>query len=276
MLFVRCEDSKPPDILQPILNDNYMYNEHKQVSLVGFFFIGIRIILTNLQRLGIALAANADNAVLPQTPYTTMNITKRLKIMSLNKVMLIGNVGKDPEVRYLDGNNPNSGNTKVATFTLATTERYRDRNGELRENTEWHNIVAWRNSADIAEKYIHKGTQLYIEGKLRTRSWTDQTGNKKYTTEITVDNLQLLGRKPDNSGTQDGGQGYGQPALRQTQGQAYAQPQYQQGGYQPVVQQQAPQATQQSGYQQPVQQPQTPANPVEVAAADMPQDDLPF
>ena len=172
--------------------------------------------------------------------------------MSLNKVMLIGNVGKDPEVRYLDGNNPNSGSTKVATFTLATTERYRDRNGDLRENTEWHNIVAWRNSADVAEKYIRKGTQLYIEGKLRTRSWTDQTGNKRYTTEITVDNLQLLGRKSDNPGAQDGGQGYGQPN---------------------------PQPARQSGYQQ--QQPQqsrqqTPVNPVEVAATDMPQDDLPF
>ncbi len=224
--------------------------------------------------------------------------------MSLNKVMLIGNVGKDPEVRYLDGNNnPNSGSTKVATFTLATTERYRDRNGELRENTEWHNIVAWRNSADVAEKYIRKGTQVYIEGKLRTRSWTDQTGNKRYTTEVTVDNLQLLGRKSDNPGAQDGGQGYGQaqggynagqqggyqqqgqgygqPALRQAQGPAggpaqgpaYAQPQYQQGGYQP-----SQQPTQQTGYQQQVQQPQqqTPVNPIEVAAADMPQDDLPF
>ena len=230
--------------------------------------------------------------------------------MSLNKVMLIGNVGKDPEVRYLDGNNnPNSGSTKVATFTLATTERYRDRNGELRENTEWHNIVAWRNSADVAEKYIRKGTQVYIEGKLRTRSWTDQTGNKRYTTEVTVDNLQLLGRKSDNPGANDGGQaqggyqpqgqqggyqqqgqGYGQPALRQAQGPvggpaqgpaqgpAYAQPQYKQGGYQPV-QQPAPQPMQQTGYQQqPVQQPQqqTPVNPIEVAAADMPQDDLPF
>lgn len=219
--------------------------------------------------------------------------------MSLNKVMLIGNVGKDPEVRYLDGNNnPNSGSTKVATFTLATTERYRDRNGELRENTEWHNIVAWRNSADVAEKYIRKGTQVYIEGKLRTRSWTDQTGNKRYTTEVTVDNLQLLGRKSDNPGAQDGGQaqggyqpqgqpGYG-PAPRQAQGPvqgpvggpaqgpAYAQPQYQQGGYQPVqqpVQQPTPQPV-----QQPIQQPQqqVPVNPIEVAAADMPQDDLPF
>mgnify|MGYP002672363205 CR=1 FL=1 len=231
--------------------------------------------------------------------------------MSLNKVMLIGNVGKDPEVRYLDGNNnPNSGSTKVATFTLATTERYRDRNGELRENTEWHNIVAWRNSADVAEKYIRKGTQVYIEGKLRTRSWTDQTGNKRYTTEVTVDNLQLLGRKSDNPGAQDGGQaqgynagqqggyqqpqGYGQPAFRQAQGPvgntaqgqvnggaqgpAYAQPQYQQGGYQPV-QQPNPQPVQQPGFQQqPVQQSQqqAPVNPIEVAAADMPQDDLPF
>ena len=206
--------------------------------------------------------------------------------MSLNKVMLIGNVGKDPEVRYLDGNNPNSGATKVATFTLATTERYRDRNGELRENTEWHNIVAWRNSADIAEKYIHKGTQLYIEGKLRTRSWTDQTGNKRYTTEVTVDNLQLLGRKSDNSGAQEGGQGYGQPAIRQaqgpvnTQGPAYAQPQHQQGGYQPVQQPALRQAQGPEGgsAQGTVQQPhqQTPVNPIEVAAADMPQDDLPF
>ena len=122
--------------------------------------------------------------------------------MSLNKVMLIGNVGRDPEIRYLDGNNPNQGATKVAQFTVATTERYRDRNGELRENTEWHNIVAWRNSADVAEKFIRKGTQVYIEGKLRTRSWTDQTGNTRYTTEVAVDSLQLLGKRNDNPGAQ--------------------------------------------------------------------------
>ena len=120
--------------------------------------------------------------------------------MSLNKVMLIGNVGRDPEVRYLDGNSANGPGAKVATFTLATSERYRDRNGETRENTEWHNIVAWRNSADVAEKFIHKGTQVYIEGKLRTRSYNDATGNKKYTTEVVVDNLQLLGRRPDEDG----------------------------------------------------------------------------
>ena len=115
--------------------------------------------------------------------------------MSLNKAMLIGNVGKNPDVRYLDGN---SGQAKVATFTLATTERYRDRNGETRENTEWHNIVAWRNTADVVEKFVRKGTQLYIEGRIRTRSWDDQNGNKRYTTEIMADTLQLLGKKSDN------------------------------------------------------------------------------
>ena len=118
--------------------------------------------------------------------------------MSLNKVMLIGNVGKDPDVRYLESNPNNPGsNAKVASFPLATSERYRDRNGELRENTEWHNIVAWRNSADVAEKFIRKGTQVFIEGHLRTRQWTDQTGNKRYTTEVVVDTLQLLGKRPD-------------------------------------------------------------------------------
>ena len=112
--------------------------------------------------------------------------------MSLNKVMLIGNVGKEPSVRYLEGN------AKVASFSLATTERYKDRNGEMKENTEWHNIVAWRNSADVVEKFVHKGTQLYIEGKLRTRKYNDQAGVEKSTTEIVVDTLQLLGRKTDN------------------------------------------------------------------------------
>lgn len=148
--------------------------------------------------------------------------------MSLNKVMLIGNVGRDPEVRYLDGNAAAGGQgAKVATFTLATTERYRDRNGELRENTEWHNIVAWRNSADVAEKFVHKGTQLYIEGRLRTRSWTDQSGTKKFTTEIIVDNLQLLGRRDDSRNAAEPQQQYqpqAQPQFRAPQPQQTAQP----------------------------------------------------
>ena len=173
--------------------------------------------------------------------------------MSLNKVMLIGNVGKDPEIRYLDGNNPNQGATKVAQFTLATTERYRDRNGELRENTEWHNIVCWRNSADVAEKFIRKGTQLYIEGKLRTRSWTDQSGNKRFTTEVAVDNLQLLGKRNDNPGAPVGEPG----RTYQSQQPVYQQPQ------QPV-------------YQQPAPQQPAPQEPMDISLGDNPTDDLPF
>ena len=165
--------------------------------------------------------------------------------------MLIGNVGRDPEVRYLEGNN----GAKVATFTLATTERYRDRNGETRENTEWHNIVAWRNTADVVERYVRKGTQLYIEGRIRTRSWDDQSGNKRYTTEIIADTLQLLGKKSDNPASQNG---------QQTQPQqGYSQPvqQYQQPAQQ--FQQPAPQ----------FQQPKPAAPQIDDAFSD---DDLPF
>lgn len=112
--------------------------------------------------------------------------------MTLNKVMLIGNVGRDPEVRHLEGG------SVTASFTIATTERYKDKTGENKEVTEWHNIVCWRNLAELADKYIKKGTQLYIEGKIRTRSWTDRDGNTRYTTEIQADSIQLLGRKGDN------------------------------------------------------------------------------
>ncbi len=125
--------------------------------------------------------------------------------MSLNKVMLIGNVGKDPEVRYLEGNNANGQQAKVARFPLATSERFRDRSGETRENTEWHNIACWRNNADVVERFVKKGTQLYIEGRIRTRQWTDQTGNKRYQTEIEADTIQLLGRRDEVPGQQQGG-----------------------------------------------------------------------
>ena len=112
--------------------------------------------------------------------------------MSVNKVILVGNVGKDPEVRYLDKN------VAVANFTLATTERgYTMQNGtQVPVRTEWHNIVAWRASAEYAEKYIRKGAQLYIEGKIQTRSW-EKDGIKRYTTEIYVESFQLLGKKPE-------------------------------------------------------------------------------
>ncbi|MBR1869178.1 MAG: single-stranded DNA-binding protein [Bacteroidales bacterium] len=171
--------------------------------------------------------------------------------MSLNKVLLIGNAGRDPEVRYTDGN----GGAKVATFTLATSERFKGRDGEVRENTEWHNIVAWRQSADIAEKYIRKGTQVFIEGRIRTRSYTDQAGVKKYTTEIVVDNLQLLGRRPDdgqNAGGGYGGGNYGIPVQN-----SYAQP----------AAQPAP---------RPAAAPQQPQQPIDISVDDPGSDDLPF
>ncbi|MCI2108334.1 MAG: single-stranded DNA-binding protein [Bacteroidales bacterium] len=200
--------------------------------------------------------------------------------MSLNKVMLIGNVGKDPEIRYLDGGGQNNPNAKVANFTLATSERYRDRNGNPQERTEWHNIVAWRNSADIAEKYVKKGTQLYIEGKLRTRDWTDQSGNKRYTTEVYVDSMQLLGRKSDNPGASEGGQQYGSqtqygrptPQYSAPSQQAYEQPQQA-----PAPQQAYGQPQQAPPLQQVYYQPQQPAGPMpSQQATDEPSDDLPF
>ena len=177
--------------------------------------------------------------------------------MSLNKVMLIGNVGNDPEVRYLESNPQNpSANAKVASFRLATTERYRDRSGELRENTEWHSIVVWRNNADVVEKFVHKGSQVYIEGKLRTRQWTDQTGAKRYTTEVVADTLQLLGKRPDS---QDGGQQQG----------GY------QGGYAPAQPAAAPAQPAAAPAPQPAPAPVNPGYQGPLPAAE-PSDDLPF
>ncbi len=115
--------------------------------------------------------------------------------MSVNKVILVGNVGKDPEVRHFENDGA------VANFPLATSERgYTTRSGqEIPERTEWHNIVVWRGLAKVVESYVKKGTQVYIEGKLRTRSYDDKDGIKRYMTEVYADNLQLLGRRTDNA-----------------------------------------------------------------------------
>ena len=110
---------------------------------------------------------------------------------SLNKVLLIGNLGKDPEVRHLENGRA------VANFSLATSETYKNKQGERVTNTEWHNIVLWSPIAEIAEKFLKKGNQVYIEGKLTSRSWDDQDGNKRYTTEVVGNNLTLLGTKSD-------------------------------------------------------------------------------
>lgn len=198
---------------------------------------------------------------------------------SLNKVLLIGNVGRDPEVRYLDQGSAQGGqSTKVATFTLATTDRYRDRSGELRETTEWHNLVLWRQLADLAERFIRKGSQIYVEGHIRTRSYNDQQGQKKFMTEIVADNVQLLGRRegdqPDLAPAQGGYRapqpsgGYQAPAY-QAPSPSYQAPQPAAGGYQ------APQPS--GGYQR---RPAAPAEAPAPAAPDFsapaPDDDLPF
>ena len=120
--------------------------------------------------------------------------------MSVNKVILVGNVGKDPETRYLDET------TAITKFSMATSETYKNKSGERGSTTEWHNIVLWRGLAQVAEKYVKKGTQIYIEGRIKTRSYDDAEGNKKYITEIVGDQMQLLGRKPDGG---DGSQGSG-------------------------------------------------------------------
>lgn len=197
--------------------------------------------------------------------------------MSVNKVILMGNVGKDPQVRDVSG-------TKVASFTLATTERaYTKRDGtQVPERTEWHNIVMWRGQADVAEKYIRKGTKLYVEGKLTTRTY-EKDGIKHYVTEVVVDNLELCGQPPQQSAPQP------QPQYQQPQ--AYQQPAYQQPqAYQPApAPQPAPmpsaapayQAAPQQQYYQPQPQAAPVAQPAPQQAAQQPYagpgvDDLPF
>lgn len=162
----------------------------------------------------------------------------------VNKVILVGNVGLDPEVRTLEGG------TKVARVRLATTERLFDRStNETKEHTEWHTITLWRGLADVVDRYVRKGTQLYIEGRLRTREWTDKDNNKRYTTEILADTMNLLGRRSDN------------PASEASPASPYGQPQG--GGYA------------QGGYQQPAPRPAAAPQPQPAAPADDP-DDLPF
>ena len=104
----------------------------------------------------------------------------------LNKVMIIGNLGKDPEIRYTQAG------SSVASFNVATTERFKDKNGQQQDQTEWHRIVAWSRLAEICGEYLHKGSKVYIEGKLQTRKWTDKNGNEKYTTEIIAREMKML------------------------------------------------------------------------------------
>ena len=117
---------------------------------------------------------------------------------SVNKVLLVGNLGRDPEVRYTPDNNA------ITNISVATTDRYKDKNtGEQKEITEWHRVVFFNRLAEIAGEYLKKGSQVYIEGRLRTRNWTDKSGVEKYTTEIIADQMQMLGGGRGGSGEQD-------------------------------------------------------------------------
>ena len=127
--------------------------------------------------------------------------------MSVNMVILVGNLGKDPELKYTPSG------TAVANFSIATTESYKDREGNRQSKTEWHNIVVWRQLAEICGKYLHKGKQVYIDGKLQTRKYQDRDGNDKYITEIVADQMQMLGRAGNDQRDSQTGCGYsgGQP-----------------------------------------------------------------
>ncbi len=111
---------------------------------------------------------------------------------SLNKIMLIGHLGKDPEIRSTPDGSP------VATFSLATSENWTDKNGSRQEHTEWHNIVAWNRLAELSRRFLSKGRQVYIEGRIRSREWTDREGNKRRTTEVIALQMVLLGSRPQN------------------------------------------------------------------------------
>jgi len=139
--------------------------------------------------------------------------------MSVNKVILVGNLGKDPEVRYTQTG------SAVANFSIATSEQWNDRDGKKQERTEWHNIVVWGKQAEHCGQYLSKGRQVYVEGSIRTRSYDDKSGNKRYITEIVAQRIQFLGggggtRLPqqgmDTGGVDDmamGGMGGGQPPM---------------------------------------------------------------
>lgn len=172
----------------------------------------------------------------------------------VNKVILVGNLGKDPEVRYMPNGNA------VANFTVATSESWKDQQGQQQERTEWHNIVMYRRLAEVAGEYLKKGSKVYIEGKLQTSKWQDQaTGQDRYKTEINANEMQMLDSRGQGGGQQGG---YGQQQGQQQQSGGYQQaPQQQQQA--PQQRQQAPQqqASQQSGYgqQQAAPQQQAPA-----------------
>ncbi|AMJ93052.1 single-stranded DNA-binding protein [Alteromonas stellipolaris] len=143
----------------------------------------------------------------------------------VNKVILVGNLGNDPEVRYMPNGNA------VANLSLATSESWKDPQGQMQERTEWHRLTMYRRLAEIAGEYLKKGSQIYVEGKLQTRKWQDQSGQDRYTTEIIVDQMQMLGGRGGEGGGGNAGGGYQRPQNNQ-QGGYQQQGGQSQGGYQ--------------------------------------------
>lgn len=126
--------------------------------------------------------------------------------MSVNKAIIVGRLGADPEVRYTQSN------TAVATLSIATSERYKDRNGQMQETTEWHRCVAWGRTAEVCQQFLKKGSQVYVEGPIQTRSWDDKNGEKRYTTEIKVLTMQMLDSRA--GGEMNNGSSMGAPAAQ--------------------------------------------------------------
>ncbi|MBR9793334.1 MAG: single-stranded DNA-binding protein [Gammaproteobacteria bacterium] len=180
----------------------------------------------------------------------------------VNKVILVGNLGNDPEVRYMPNGNA------VANLSLATSESWKDQQGQMQERTEWHRLTMYRRLAEIAGEYLKKGSQIYVEGKLQTRKWQDQQGQDRYTTEIIVDQMQMLGGREGGQGGQGGG--YQQRPQGGQQGGGYGGGNQNYGG-----------GNQGGGYQQPPQQqrPQGGQNPQKPPMAEPDfdfDDDIPF
>ncbi|WP_276576708.1 single-stranded DNA-binding protein [Endozoicomonas sp. 4G] len=199
----------------------------------------------------------------------------------VNKVILIGNLGNDPDVRFT----PNG--SAVANLSLATSESWKDRNtGQPQEKTEWHRVVIFGKLAEVAQQYLRKGSKIYIEGKLQTRKWQDQSGQDKYTTEVVVDafngQLQMLDSRQDGMGMPAGG-GEFQPRAAQQPAPQQPAPQQQYGAPQQPMQQQAPAAAPQPPHQPqqqqrpaPQQQPQQQAQAAPAGGFDDFDDDIPF
>lgn len=190
----------------------------------------------------------------------------------VNKVILVGNLGQDPEVKYMPNGNA------VTNISIATSESWKDQQGQLQERTEWHRVVMFRKLAEIAGQYLRKGSQVYLEGKLQTRKWQDQNGQDRYTTEVVADNMQMLGGRSNQEGgyqpmNAQGGQQMGGQQMGGQQPQAQAAPQYQQmPGQQAPANKPAGGGNQNQGFGQ---APQQPAQPMQEPDFDF-DDDIPF